>query len=144
MVGQYYVYIATNQSRTLYTGVTRNLDRRMYEHRWKVTQGFMARYNIASLVYFETTNDVRAAIEREKQIKGWTRAKKIALIESVNPEWRDLSLEWYAAVCARGGLPKGMSDGPTCHSERSEESPGARRRTLPLRRPGDASPAGSA
>ena len=92
---QYYVYIMTNSSRTLYTGMTSNLKQRVYQHKHKLVHGFTARYNITQLVHFETTPDVKAAIAREKQIKGWLRAKKIALIESANPEWRDLSAGWY-------------------------------------------------
>jgi putative endonuclease len=92
---QYYVYIMTNRSRTLYTGVTSDLERRVYEHKRKLVPGFTAKYCIKQLVYFEVTQDVHAAIAREKQIKGWLRAKKVALIESVNPEWKDLSVGWY-------------------------------------------------
>ncbi len=84
----------TNKSRTLYTGVTNDLERRVYEHKQKLVPGFTAKYNITRLVYFEVTQDVQAAITREKQIKGWLRSKKIALIESVNPEWKDLSMGW--------------------------------------------------
>ena len=93
-MAEYYVYIMTNGKRTLYTGVTNNLYRRVYEHKEKLVPGFTKRYNIDYLVYIECTSDVVAAITREKQIKGWTRAKKISLIESSNPEWRDLSLDW--------------------------------------------------
>ncbi len=92
---QYYVYIMTNKSRTLYTGVTSDLERRAYEHKQRLGPGFTSRYRITRLVYFEVTHDVEAAIAREKQIKGWLRAKKIALIESVNPKWEDLTLQWY-------------------------------------------------
>jgi len=81
----------TNSSRTLYTGVTDDLVRRIYEHKEKLIKGFTQKYNITRLVYYEITSDVRAAIQREKQIKGWLRKKKTALIESVNPEWKDLS-----------------------------------------------------
>ncbi len=84
----------TNKSKTLYTGVTNNLHRRVYEHKNKIIPGFTAKYNITKLVYFETFNDINLAIAREKQIKGWIRKKKIELIESVNPEWKDLSKEW--------------------------------------------------
>ncbi len=91
----YYVYIMTNRSRTLYTGMTNNLNRRVYEHKHKLIPGFTDKYNITQLVYFEETTDVKTAIAREKQIKGWLRAKKIALIEAVNPTWQDLSAEWY-------------------------------------------------
>jgi putative endonuclease len=85
----------TNLSKTLYTGVTNNLERRVYEHKRKLVPGFTSKYNITKLVYYEEGNDVSAALAREKQIKGWLCAKKIALIQSVNPEWRDLSLDWY-------------------------------------------------
>jgi putative endonuclease len=88
---QYYGYIMTNESRTLYTGVTNDLERRVFEHKQKLVPGFTLKYNISKLVYFEITQDVQAAIAWEKQIKGWLRRKKIALIESVNPEWADLS-----------------------------------------------------
>ena len=91
---QYYVYIMTNKSRALYTGVTNNLERRVYEHKQKLIPGFTAKYNISRLVYFEATEDIRAAIEREKQIKEWLRSKKVTLIESVNPSWTDLSACW--------------------------------------------------
>ena len=84
----------TNKSRTLYTGVTNDLERRVYEHKKKLVPGFTTKYNITQLVYFEVTQDVGVAIAREKQIKGWLRTKKIALIDSVNPEWRDLSVDW--------------------------------------------------
>ena len=93
-VNQYYVYIMTNKSRTLYTGITNDLELRVYEHKQKLVPDFTAKYNITRLVYFEVTQDVQAAITREKQIKGWLRSKKIALIESVNPEWKDLSMGW--------------------------------------------------
>jgi putative endonuclease len=91
---QYWVYIATNGSKTLYTGVTNDLIRRMNEHRNSIKPGFTAKYRIDRLVYFETTSDVRAAIAREKQIKGWRRERKITLIEVANPKWADLSREW--------------------------------------------------
>jgi len=92
---QYYVYIMTNRSKTLYTGVTNDLMRRVYEHKNKMVEGFTKKYNITRLVYFEETNDIQSAIMREKQIKGWLRNKKIALIESVNQEWKDLSEGWF-------------------------------------------------
>lgn len=90
MERQYYVYILTNRSRTLYTGVTSDLLRRLSEHREGVVPGFTHKYRLKQLVYYESTSDVMSAIEREKQIKGWLRKKKIAPIESVNPQWRDL------------------------------------------------------
>jgi putative endonuclease len=93
-MGQYWIYIMTNRSDTLYTGVTNDLYRRVHEHKQKMARGFTAKYNIDALVYYETTDDVLSAIRREKQVKGWTRAKKVALIESANPQWRDLSDGW--------------------------------------------------
>ncbi len=90
-VKRYWVYIVTNRSRTLYVGVTNNLVRRIHEHRSKAIEGFTKRYNIHQLVYFEETNDIGVAIAREKQLKGWLRRKKVALIETFNPHWRDLS-----------------------------------------------------
>jgi putative endonuclease len=92
---QYYVYIATNRSRTLYVGVTNELKRRMYQHKHKLIPGFTVRYNINQPVYFETTSDVKSAMAREKQIKGWLRAKRVALIETLNPDWNDLSVDWF-------------------------------------------------
>ena len=90
----YYVYIMTNKHNTvLYTGVTGNLGQRVYEHKNKVKDGFTARYNVNKLVFAEYFDDVRYALEAEKQIKSWSRQKKIELIESVNPEWKDLYAE---------------------------------------------------
>ncbi|MDD4779697.1 MAG: GIY-YIG nuclease family protein [Tissierellia bacterium] len=87
----YYVYILTNKSnKVLYTGVTNDLKRRMYEHQNKLADGFTSKYNVNKLVYYDYTEDVESAITREKQIKGWKRQKKIDLIESVNPHWLDL------------------------------------------------------
>lgn len=89
----YYVYILTNSTNTvLYTGVTNNLQRRTEEHKAGVNDGFSKRYLTHKLVYFEEVAEIKAAIEREKQIKGWMRYKKIRLIESINREWKDLSL----------------------------------------------------
>jgi putative endonuclease len=87
----YYVYIMTNNSKTLYTGITNDLNRRVYEHKHKLLEGFTKKYNIHKLIYFELFNNPGDAIRREKQIKGWLREKKIGLIESMNPEWKDLS-----------------------------------------------------
>lgn len=84
---RYFVYIATNRNRTLYTGVTNNLQRRQSEH-FRGTSRFTAKYRIDRVVYYEEFNDVRTAIAREKQIKGWRRSKKVALIESINPDWK--------------------------------------------------------
>ena len=87
----YYVYIVASRSRVLYTGLTNDLERRVFEHKNKLTPGFTAKYNVDRLVYFEDTGDVLAAIAREKQVKAWTRAKRVALIESTNSDWRDLA-----------------------------------------------------
>ncbi len=92
---RYYVYLLGNRARTLYVGVTNNLQRRIFEHKNKLVEGFTKRYYLNYLVYFEETTDVSSTIAREKQIKSWRRAKKIDLIESSNPQWKDLSLEWY-------------------------------------------------
>jgi putative endonuclease len=91
----YFVYIMTNCSKTLYTGVTNSLVRRVREHKLGIGSGFAAKYKLDRLVYFERFEDIHNAIEREKAIKGWLRIKKIALIVSVNPAWRDLSSEWF-------------------------------------------------
>ena len=91
----YYVYLLTNQKRTLYVGVTNDLVRRVYEHRHKLVDGFTKKYNLSWLVFYESTGEVESAIAREKQIKGWSRAKKVALIESTNPRWVDLAQGWY-------------------------------------------------
>ena len=88
----YYVYILSNNTHTtIYTGVTNDLLRRVYEHKHDLShKSFTAQYGVHRLVYYEATTDVRSAIEREKQIKGWNRARKIKLVESMNPLWQDL------------------------------------------------------
>lgn len=95
---EYYAYIMANKSRTLYIGVTNNLERRVYEHKTKLLDGFTKRYNLNRLVYFESTDDIGAAIEREKEVKGWVRRKKVALIHTLNPAWEDLSQEWMPSL----------------------------------------------
>ena len=95
MSKEYYVYIMASHSKTLYTGITNDLERRVYEHKNKLISGFTSKYNINKLVFFESTTNVNEAITREKQIKGWLRKKKIELIESHNPNWEDLSEDWY-------------------------------------------------
>ena len=88
----YYVYIITNKTKSvLYIGVTNNLERRMYEHKNKLIDGFSSRYNLHSLVYYETTSDIKSAITREKQLKSWSRSKKEKLITEFNKCWEDLS-----------------------------------------------------
>ena len=91
----YCTYIMASRSRTIYIGVTGNLHQRVFEHKWKERDGFTARYNCDRLVWFENFQFIQKAIAREKELKGWRRAKKLALIESVNPAWMDLSREWY-------------------------------------------------
>ena len=91
----YYTYILTNWSNTvMYIGVTNDLQRRLYEHSYGIEDSFTPRYNVNKLVYYEYAEDVKAAIAREKQLKGWTRARKNALVETLNPDWRDLSDDW--------------------------------------------------
>ena len=91
----YYVYIMTNKSGTLYTGVTGNIKQRTWQHKGGLVEGFTKRYNIAKLIYYECLSDVISAIAREKQVKGWVRRRKLDLTASVNPEWDDLSEDWY-------------------------------------------------
>ena len=91
----YYTYILANwNNHVLYIGVTSNLMHRLYEHKNELMDGFSKKYHTHKLVYFETTNDVRVALEREKQLKKWSREKKNALISADNPTWKDLSDEW--------------------------------------------------
>ena len=91
MSQQYYIYIITNQYNTvLYTGVTNNLIRRIYEHKEKIIAGFTKKYNVNKLVYYEIFTDINSAIAREKQIKAGSRQKKIDLVNSMNPQWCDL------------------------------------------------------
>lgn len=91
----YYVYILTNwNNKVMYVGVTNNLLHRLQQHRYKINEGFTKKYNVNKLVYYECTSDIKAAIQREKQIKGWTRLKKNHLVEETNPDWIDLSTRW--------------------------------------------------
>ncbi len=107
----------SNRSKTLYTGVTNNLLRRVREHSLGTGSGFTAKYRLNRLVYFERFDDIRNAIEREKRIKGWLRKKKIALIVGVNPEWKDLSLEWHQRHQFQ---PEGSCIGPS-RKERAQD-----------------------
>jgi putative endonuclease len=93
--GKYYVYLLTNwNNNVLYVGMTNNLERRVYEHKNKMIEGFTKKYNLKKLVYFEETEDVIAAITREKEIKKWRRGKKNQLVDRMNPGWEDLALKW--------------------------------------------------
>jgi putative endonuclease len=93
--GHFYVYILASHSRVLYTGVTRDLVRRVHQHRLGKIAGFTRRYHVTRLVYFEETPSARTAFEREHQIKAWSRVRKIQLIESVNAGWLDLAKDWF-------------------------------------------------
>jgi putative endonuclease len=95
VAGNYYVYIVASLSRTIYVGITNELAKRVYQHKHKLLGGFTARYNVDRLVYFEHTTNANAAIARESEMKKWSRAKKVALIEATNPEWRDLAEEMH-------------------------------------------------
>jgi len=90
----YFVYIMSSQRRVLYVGISSNLPLRVWQHRTGALEGFTSKYNVTQLVYYECFQNVRDAIHREKEIKGWIRQKKIALIESVNPKWKDFSARW--------------------------------------------------
>ena len=92
---EYFVYMMANKSGMLYTGVTNDLERRVYEHKSQLIDGFTKKYNITRLVYFDSTDDITAAIAREKQIKGMLRSQKIELIKTENPLMVDLSEDWY-------------------------------------------------
>lgn len=96
MTKTYYIYILSNISKMLYVGVTNDLERRIYQHKMKLKEGYTKKYNLHQLVYFEETDDIGRAIEREKSLKGWQRNKKVGLIESINPAWQDLAENWYS------------------------------------------------
>jgi putative endonuclease len=93
----FYVYLLASRSRVLYIGMTNDLERRVREHRLGEIEGFTKKYRVHRLVFFETFHDARTAIAREKQLKGWRREKKVALIEAENPTWEDLAAEWVDA-----------------------------------------------
>ncbi len=92
---EYCVYVMTNKSGTLDVGLTNNIKKRVYEHKNKLVEGFTKKYNIDKLLCFETFSDIYSAIAREKTIKGWLRKKKIELVRTTNPDWTDLSQDWY-------------------------------------------------
>jgi putative endonuclease len=94
----YYVYIMSNTSKMLYTGVTNDVEIRAFQHKSKRIPGFTQKYNLHKLVYFEGFSNVREAIRREKQIKGWLRSKKVALVESMNPRWLDLADDHFKSA----------------------------------------------
>jgi putative endonuclease len=111
---EYSVYMLANIHRTLYIGVTGDLLRRVYEHKHRLAPGFTSKYAIDRLVYFESTDEVDSAIQRERQLKGWVRRKKVALIEQANPRWEDLSASWFDAedTDSFGKLRTGSSTSP--------------------------------
>ena len=101
---QYFVYMLTNRWRNvLYTGVTNSLEKRVWQHKNKAVPGFTKKYNCDRLVYFESYGEIEQAIAREKQIKAWSRAKKDALIATLNPDWNDLASDWYDE---KEGIPR--------------------------------------
>ena len=94
-MNNYYVYILTNwNNKVMYIGVTNNLERRLYEHKHELIDGFTKKYHVHKLVYFEQTGDIHAALAREKQLKNWSRAKKDTLVKQMNPQYLDLSESW--------------------------------------------------
>lgn len=96
----YFVYIMTNRSRTLYTGITSKIKERVFQHKTGVFEGFTSKYKVDRLLYWEKCKSVRTAIAREKQIKGWRRIKKIQLIVTMNPTWQDLAVDWFPELNA--------------------------------------------
>lgn len=90
----YYIYFLTNKSNTLYIGVTNNLPKRIFQHKHRLINGFTSQYKLTKLIYFEQYKDINEAINREKELKGWLRKKKINLIKSKNPNFEDLSLKY--------------------------------------------------
>lgn len=127
MDNYFYVYIISSRSSTLYTGFTSDLMKRILEHKEKLVEGFTKRYAIDRLLYYESCENRESALTREKQIKGWTRDKKIALIESVNPEWKDLSLELmdYTSEIGNSNKPiikKGIKILPIRQGDSSQQS----------------------
>lgn len=105
MIKQYFVYFVTNWTgNVLYTGMTSDIEKRIFEHKNKLHRGFTQKYNLNHLVYFEEFSDPVNAIQREKQIKNWSREKKNKLVEAINPNWNDLSLAWYDDPSASLGM----------------------------------------
>ena len=109
MNNQYYTYIMSNASGTLYTGMTNNIKNRIWQHKTKTADGFTKRYNITQLVWYYVFRTPGEAIQMEKRIKGWVREKKLDLIKSINPGWKDLSCGWFENVAVG-------------HSEKREDS----------------------
>ncbi|HJW89742.1 MAG TPA: GIY-YIG nuclease family protein [Anaerolineales bacterium] len=98
----YYIYILANKTGTIYTGVTNNLQLRVYQHKAKLVEGFTKKYNVNRLIYYEETNDVQVALAREKEIKSWRRRKKLDLVRTLNPKFEDLSAGWFEDIERQG------------------------------------------
>ena len=109
----YWAYLLASRSGVLYVGMTNSLERRVWEHKNKAVPGFTADYNVNRLVWFEEFREVCDAIATEKRIKGWARAKKVALIEQTNPQWTELSEGWYEAV-----MPKEIRDSSQARNDK--------------------------
>ena len=121
MAKSYYVYILASRSRNLYIGVTNNLYRRMIQHRLGLVPGFTSQYKIFRLAHYEVFGDIRAAIAREKEIKGWRREKKVWLIQKHNPTWHDLAADWFEVQ--RTPTPKRDSQQDTSAAAKAGPSP---------------------
>ncbi|HEY2468557.1 MAG TPA: GIY-YIG nuclease family protein [Terracidiphilus sp.] len=119
----YFTYIVASKSRTLYVGVSGDLRRRVFEHKLRKHAGFTARYNCNRLVWFERFTEVSFAIEREKELKGWTRTRKVALIETANPTWEDLSEEWFPFLGAQQASRKADPSLPTSKLKKALGAP---------------------
>lgn len=120
----FYVYILTNwNDQVMYIGMTNNLERRLHEHKNKLVDGFTKKYNVNKLVYYEYGNDVHAAIAREKEIKKWRREKKNNLVMTMNPEWKDLSLEWNVDKVSPAGRNDNTNITPVVSTSDSEKKP---------------------
>ncbi|MGE5927679.1 MAG: GIY-YIG nuclease family protein [Gemmatimonadota bacterium] len=115
----YAVYILASRSRVLYVGSTSDLIRRIHQHRTRAAKGFTQKYGADRLVYFEQTPNSRAAVEREREIKGWRREKKVRLIESVNPGWLDLAEDWFEGPVSSRASPRRGDEHRVCHPERA-------------------------
>ena len=107
-MSQYYVYVMASYRGTLYGGVTSDLTRRVYEHRLKLVDEFTKRYNVSKLMYYEATDDIKSAIAREKQIKGWAPQQESPLIESLNPYWQDLAEAWSRSSASPDPSSRGV------------------------------------
>jgi putative endonuclease len=108
----YFVYFMSNESKMLYVGASNDLMKRVFQHKSKRISGFTQKYNLYKLVYFEQFGDIRAAIAREKEIKGWLRSKKVALIVPLNPHWKDLAERWFQKPSKVKAPPRGTVVSP--------------------------------